>query len=71
MTTDLGLGAACGTTGARKVGDTEVKNDMFVRRQVAWRKPEVPIAKFAATMFLNTPSERAPRHDEEARAGFV
>ena len=38
--TDLGMGAACDTTGTRKVGGTEMKEDRVVRGQVAWRKPE-------------------------------
>ena len=65
------MGAACDTAGARKVGDTEVKEDRVVRGQIAWCEPEVFTVKPVATMFLKYPCVRAPEKDEEARAVFV
>ena len=58
------------STSAGEVSNIE-KEDREVRGQVAGREPESLIFKLEATMCLSSPRERAPRHDEDARAVFV
>ena len=65
------MGVAHDTAGAREIGDTEAEKDRRVRGQIDRREYEVCVIEHGASLFMDSPCVRAPRHDEEAGAVFV
>ena len=65
------MGVAHDTAGAREIGNTEAEKDRRVRGQIDRRESEVCVIEHGASLFMDSPCVRAPRHDEEAGAVFV